>query len=179
MDTPGLSQFTLKGIFSMNRLSAITLALSASLFAALPAAAVEVGAPAPEFTLSGSRGAVNLAALKGKVVYLDFWASWCGPCRQSFPWMNEMQAKYGAKGLQVVGVNLDAKRADADKFLAEVPANFMMAFDEKGDTPRRYAIKGMPTSLLIGPDGKVIRVHAGFREEERKQLEEAISAALK
>jgi thiol-disulfide isomerase/thioredoxin len=163
----------------MNRLSAITLALSASLFAALPAAAVEAGAPAPEFTLSGSRGTVNLAALKGKVVYLDFWASWCGPCRQSFPWMNDMQAKYGAKGLQVVGVNLDAKRADADKFLAEVPANFTLAFDAQGETPRRYAIKGMPTSLLIGPDGKVIQVHAGFREEERKQLEDAIAAALK
>jgi peroxiredoxin len=93
--------------------------------------------------------------------------------------MNDMQAKYGAKGLQVVGVNLDAKRADADKFLAEVPANFTLAFDAQGETPRRYAVKGMPTSLLIGPDGKVIQVHAGFREEERKQLEDAIAAALK
>jgi len=163
----------------MNRVAAITLALSACLLAALPAAAVDAGAPAPEFNLPGSRGAVSLAALKGKLVYLDFWASWCGPCRQSFPWMNEMQAKYGPKGLQIVGVNLDAKRADADKFLAEVPASFVLAFDAQGDTPRRYAVKGMPTSMLIGPDGKVLLVHTGFREEERKQLEEAITAALK
>jgi len=159
----------------MNRLCALTLALLIS----LPAAALEAGAPAPEFSLAGARGPVNLSAYKGKVVYLDFWASWCGPCRQSFPWMNEMQAKYGAKGLQVVGVNLDAKRADADKFLAEVPASFVLAFDAQGDTPRRYAVKGMPTSLLIGADGKVIQVHAGFREDERKQLEEAIATALK
>ena len=89
-----------------------------------------------------------------------------------------MQAKYGAKGLQIVGVNLDAKRADADKFLAEVPANFRVAFDAQGDSPKRFQIKGMPSSVLVGPDGKVIQVHTGFRAEERQQLEDAIVAAL-
>jgi peroxiredoxin len=93
--------------------------------------------------------------------------------------MNEMQAKYGAKGLQIVGINLDSKRADADKFLAEVPASFVVAFDAQGDTPKRYGVKGMPTSVLIGADGKVIQMHAGFREDERKALEDAIVAALK
>jgi cytochrome c biogenesis protein CcmG, thiol:disulfide interchange protein DsbE len=140
--------------------------------------AIEPGTPAPEIALAGMQGPMSLTALKGKVVYVDFWASWCGPCRQSFPWMNEMQAKYAAKGLQIVGVNLDAKRADADKFLAEVPAAFTVAFDAQGETPRRYAIKGMPTSVLIGADGKVLRVHAGFRDDERKALEEAIAGAL-
>ena len=72
-------------------------------------------------------------------VLVDFWASWCGPCRQSFPWMNAMQAKYGARGLQIVAVNVDAKRADADKFLEQVPASFSIAFDSQGDTPRRFA----------------------------------------
>lgn len=158
----------------MNRLCALTLALLIS----LPAAALEAGAPAPEFSLAGARGPVNLSAYKGKVVYLDFWASWCGPCRQSFPWMNALQARYAAKGLQVVGINVDAKRADADKFLAEVPATFAIGFDAQGDTPRRYAIKGMPTSVLIGADGKVIQVHNGFRDEDRKALEAAIDGAL-
>jgi len=162
----------------MNRLSSLTLALLLSLATTLPAHAVDVGAAAPEVSLAGPRGQVSLSALKGKVVYLDFWASWCGPCRQSFPWMNEMQAKYGAKGLQVVGVNLDAKRPDADKFLAEVPASFTIAFDAAGDTPKRYAIKGMPTSVLVGADGKVLQVHTGFRDDERKALEDAIVAAL-
>jgi len=162
----------------MNRFSALALALCASLFAALPAAAIDAGTAAPEFQLNGSRGAVNLGAMKGKVVYLDFWASWCGPCKQSFPWMNEMQAKYGAKGLQIVGINLDSKRADADKFLAEVPATFVLAFDAQGDTPKRYGIKGMPTSVLIGPDGKVLMVHAGFKAEQRDELERQIRLAL-
>jgi thiol-disulfide isomerase/thioredoxin len=155
-----------------------TLVTAIALSSASAAQAIEPGTAAPEIALAGARGPVSLAALKGKVVYVDFWASWCGPCRQSFPWMNALQARYAAKGLQVVGINVDAKRADADKFLAEVPATFAIGFDAQGDTPRRYAIKGMPTSVLIGPDGKVIQVHNGFRDEDRKALEAAIDGAL-
>jgi thiol-disulfide isomerase/thioredoxin len=139
---------------------------------------VEPGQPAPLFELAGPKGTVSLQKLKGRVVYVDFWASWCGPCRQSFPWMNEMQAKYGARGLQIVGVNLDAQTGDAEKFLAQVPAAFAVAYDAKGDSARRYELKGMPSSVLVGPDGKVIKVHAGFRQEDRKALEDAIVAAL-
>jgi thiol-disulfide isomerase/thioredoxin len=146
--------------------------------AAAAAVALTVGQPAPALELPGAQGNVSLAAAKGKVVYVDFWASWCGPCRQSFPWMNEMQAKYGPRGLQIIGVNLDAKRDDADKFLAQTPAKFTLAFDSKGDSPRAYGVKGMPTSVLIGADGKVIDHHSGFHDEERKALEDAIVAAL-
>jgi thiol-disulfide isomerase/thioredoxin len=162
----------------MSRTIALALAIACGLGVTPATRAAEPGTPAPEIALAGAQGHISLAALKGKVVYVDFWASWCGPCRQSFPWMNAMQAKYGAKGLQVVGVNLDAKRADADKFLAEVPATFSIAFDAQGDTPKRYAVKGMPTSVLIGADGTVLKVHTGFRDEERKALEEAIQSAL-
>lgn len=144
----------------------------------MAASAATVGQPAPAVELPGPQGNVSLAAAKGKVIYLDFWASWCGPCRQSFPWMNEMQAKYGARGFQVIGINVDAKREEADKFLAQTPARFTVAFDSKGDTPRSYAIKGMPTSVLIGADGTVLQQHSGFRDEERKALEDAIVAAL-
>ena len=121
---------------------------------------------------------VDLADFKGKLTYVDFWASWCGPCRQSFPWMNEMQAKYAARGLQVVGINLDRKRDDAERFLAELPATFTIAFDAAGDSAKRFGVKGMPTSVLIGPDGKVLYMHTGFRDEERAQLEGRIAAAL-
>jgi cytochrome c biogenesis protein CcmG, thiol:disulfide interchange protein DsbE len=141
--------------------------------------AVEAGQPAPPLTVTAQKGGqLNLADFKGKVVYLDFWASWCGPCKQSFPFMNEMQTKYGAKGFQVVGVNLDPKREDADGFLAKVPANFTIGFDPKGESPKRYAVAGMPTSLLIGADGKVREVHSGFHEDQRKSIEAAIVAAL-
>ena len=142
------------------------------------ACALDKGAAAPAFDLPGKDGAVQLAKYQGKLVYVDFWASWCGPCRQSFPWMNEMQARYGAKGLQVVGVNLDAKTDDARRFLAETPARFAIAFDPAGATPRAYGIKGMPSSVLIGPDGKVLYEHAGFKEADRAALEQVIQKAL-
>ncbi|CAN7298086.1 TlpA disulfide reductase family protein [Pseudoduganella sp. LjRoot289] len=141
-------------------------------------AAVVPGQAAPAFELAGPGGAVRLDQYKGKLVYLDFWASWCGPCRHSFPWMNDMQAKYGAQGLQVVGINLDAKTDDARSFLAATPARFVIAFDPAGAAPRQYGIKGMPSSVLIGPDGRVLFEHSGFREADRVELEGRIRAAL-
>lgn len=140
--------------------------------------AVEIGQPAPDFDLPGAKGPVKLAALRDKVVYVDFWASWCGPCKQSFPWMNEMQTKYGAQGLTIVGINVDKKRADAEGFLKGTPANFTVAYDEKGGTPTAYQIKGMPSSYLIDRNGKVIATHAGFRPEEAAALEAKLRAAL-
>ena len=134
-------------------LKAAGLALALAL-PGLPALALDAGQAVPDISLG--TGAERLSQLKGKVVYVDFWASWCGPCRQSFPWMNEMQGKYGAKGLQIVGVNLDAK----------------------GDTAKQFGVKGMPTSVLIGPDGKVLAIHQGFKDEDRKELEAKFVSAL-
>jgi thiol-disulfide isomerase/thioredoxin len=142
------------------------------------ALALEVGQAAPDFELAGRNGPVKLSSYQGKLVYLDFWASWCGPCKQSFPWMSEMQSRYGSKGLRVLGVNLDQKNADAQAFLADNPARFDVAFDTSGQVPRTYAIKGMPTSVLIGPDGKVLMVHSGFRDEQRDELERQIKQSL-
>ncbi len=158
---------------------AAVVGLLSALGMAQGAAALEVGTSAPEFELATQDGkTVRLSNLKGKIVYLDFWASWCGPCRASFPWMNDMQAKYGAQGLQVVGVNLDATPEDARKFLAQVPASFQIAYDPKGATPRAYGVKGMPTSLLIDRDGKVIFQHMGFNHGKRDELEQKIRQAL-
>ena len=144
-----------------------------------PAAwSLEAGTPAPELNLPGLKEAVTLAGLKGKVVYLDFWASWCGPCKKSFPFMNELQARYGAQGFEILAVNLDAQREDATRFLAEVPARFTVAFDAKGDSAKRFEIKGMPSSYLIGRDGRVLVAHKGFREEDRQDLDARIALAL-
>ncbi len=161
----------------MTRLHRPLLMLLMALAAPL-ALALDVGQPAPDVDLPDSAVAQKLSDLKGKVVYVDFWASWCGPCKQSFPWMNEMQRKYGSKGLQIVAINVDAKRADADKFLAQNSTAFALAFDAKGESPRRFGIKGMPTSALIGADGKVLYVHQGFRMEERAELEARLAAAV-
>ena len=156
----------------------MSLCIAAAALAASPARALEAGQAAPDFSLQGAKGAISAADLKGKLTYVDFWASWCGPCKQSFPWLNEMQAKYGAKGFQVVGINLDKKREDAERFLAATPAAFTIGYDAQGDSAKRFEIKGMPSSVLVGPDGKVIATHSGFREDERKELEERIAGAL-
>jgi cytochrome c biogenesis protein CcmG/thiol:disulfide interchange protein DsbE len=89
-----------------------------------------------------------------------------------------MQEKYGASGLVVLGVNVDQRRPDAERFLAQVPAKFTIAYDPQGTAPKLYAIKGMPSSVLIDPQGRVLLTHAGFRDEERDELEAKIHAAL-
>lgn len=144
----------------------------------LYAQAVEPGDTAPVLELSARQGPFDWHALKGQVVYLDFWASWCGPCRKSFPWMNEVQKKFSGSGFKVVGINLDKNSVDADKFLAKTPAEFMLAFDSQGISPRIYGVKGMPTSYLIGRNGKVLYRHSGFSEEGKAELEKAIKTAL-
>jgi thiol-disulfide isomerase/thioredoxin len=144
-----------------------------------PLGAVDAGQPAPDLSIKSADGKpLALADLRGKTVYLDFWASWCGPCRQSFPWMNAMHDKYAASGLAIVAVNVDQKRADADRFLTQFPARFTVVYDAPGITPKSYGIKAMPTSVLIDRDGRVTHVHNGFRNEERDALEEKIRAIV-
>jgi thiol-disulfide isomerase/thioredoxin len=153
-------------------------ALVAALFTCV-AFAQDAGKPAPAFNLPAAAGPnVSLANLKGRVVYVDFWASWCAPCKQSFPWMNEMQAKYGPKGLTIIGINVDKKREDADKFLSGTPAKFTVAYDTTGKVAEAYQPKGMPTSFLIGADGVVRAVHVGFRDKDRDELERELAAAV-
>jgi cytochrome c biogenesis protein CcmG/thiol:disulfide interchange protein DsbE len=143
------------------------------------ASATGVGETAPPFALPTSTGEpVTLDKLKGRVVYVDFWASWCGPCRRSFPWMNELQQKYGERGLTIVGINVDKRRPDAQRFLQQTPAAFSIVYDETGKTPEAYAVKGMPSSYLIDPTGKVVAVESGFRDEQKVPLEERIRALL-
>lgn len=123
-------------------------------------------------------GIPELNQAKGEFIYIDFWASWCGPCRQSFPWMNKLQNRYMQENLKVVAINLDAKRNDADKFLAQVPANFSVVFDVKANTAKKLAIKAMPTSLLVNPQGQVVWIHTGFRAEDAPLLERRIEQAM-
>ena len=103
-----------------------------------------------------------LSQYKGKVVLLDFWASWCSPCRRSFPWFIAMQNKYQQQGLEVIAVNIDVERSDADAFLAEFAVNFTIIYDPDAVIGRQYQLKGMPSSFLIDKEGLVRFQHTGF-----------------
>jgi len=134
--------------------------------------------PAPAFTLPGRNQPVSLAALRGKVVYVDFWASWCVPCRKSFPWMNSLQKRYAGQGLVIVAVNLDKSRELSDRFLSEVPSELTIAYDPDGEVASAYKVKGMPSSYLIDRAGRIHSSHIGFREETASDMEAAIKDLL-
>lgn len=120
----------------------------------------------------------TLAEHQGQVIYLDFWASWCGPCRKSFPWMNQMQQKYRAQGLVIISVNLDANKALAQTFLSKNAANFPVIYDPDGDIAQHFEIKGMPSSLLIDRHGQIQQAHSGFFTNKIKLYETQLTALL-
>ncbi|MES9945184.1 MAG: TlpA disulfide reductase family protein [Candidatus Thiodiazotropha sp.] len=133
---------------------------------------------APGFSLQGEEMAVTLDEFRGKVVLLDFWASWCVPCRASFPWMNHIQNRYRKQGLVVIAVNLDKDRALADAFLSKTEAEFTVAFDPEGEVASEYGLKGMPASFLIDEQGRILESHVGFFESEKAQREQEIKKVL-
>jgi thiol-disulfide isomerase/thioredoxin len=114
----------------------------------------------------------------GKVVYIDFWASWCVPCRKSFPWMNAIQEKYKQQGFTVISINLDANKTFAEKFLLEMPASFPVIYDPKGKIAKHFKVQGMPSSMLVGRDGKIKLRHTGFFTNKIQQYEKEIEQLL-
>jgi thiol-disulfide isomerase/thioredoxin len=121
---------------------------------------------------------LDLSAYRGKVVLLDFWASWCEPCRRSFPWLNEMRAKYGDRGLVVIGINVDRTQTDAARFLRDVPASFPIVYDPSGKLATQYDVPGMPSSFVVGPDGAIAARHIGFRDSARAEREAELQRLL-
>ncbi|WP_022939823.1 TlpA disulfide reductase family protein [Psychromonas hadalis] len=101
----------------------------------------------------------DLNQYKNKVVYLDFWASWCGPCRKLFPWLNKMQEKYKDDGLVVIGINLDRDKKMADRFLTKLPANFLLYSDPTGELGEKYKLQGMPSSFIFDGTGQLSITH--------------------
>jgi cytochrome c biogenesis protein CcmG/thiol:disulfide interchange protein DsbE len=151
---------------------------SALLTPAARAVAAPAAPPAPAFSLPTDSGTVSSKSLQGKVVLVDFWASWCGPCQMSFPWLASMQERYADQGLRIVAINLDKDHAAAENFLDKHPAPFAVAFDPLAGTAKAYHVSGMPTTVLIGPDGGVLYSHVGFDAKRAMALEEQIRKAV-
>ena len=120
----------------------------------------------------------SLSPGAGKVVLVDFWASWCEPCRHSFPWMNDMQKKYAHDGLVIVAVNVDNDRAAARRFLDENPTELEIRYDDDRSLARRFEVVAMPSSFLLDEHGEVVERHLGFKVLKQDEYEAAIKAAL-
>lgn len=114
----------------------------------------------------------------GNVIYLDFWASWCTPCRRSFPWMNDMQKKYGNKNFKVISINVDSERELAEEFLAITPAKFSVLYDPDGALASEMKLKGMPSSFIINSDGVVVSAHVGFTDKKKSLYEQEIKQQI-
>lgn len=141
--------------------------------------AIETGDSAINFSLTSNSGQVaSLDKYNGKVVYLDFWASWCPSCRRSLSWLNDLQKKYGSRGLEIVAVNLDSDSEAALKTIRELQLDLPILFDPKGTTAESYQVKSMPSSYLLDPNGKVMAVYEGFKESKQQEVEQQIVELL-
>lgn len=143
--------------------------------------AINVGDTAPNFKLPRleTKGNIQLKSYRGKVVYVDFWASWCGPCRLSLPVLNKLRKQYRKKGFEVIAINLDEEKDEAMAFLKEFPVSYPTARDIEGTTPDKYGLQGMPTAYLIDKKGKVNLIHEGFKKTDSEELSNHIASLLK
>ena len=145
-----------------------------------PIQAVELGDPAPNCELKHfkTQENLNINDLLGKVVYIDFWASWCPTCKKAFPALNQLHQELNAKGFEVFTVNLDEERKDADEFLRQHPVDFAVAYDDKKACPNRYHVLAMPASYIIDKQGIIRDIHLGFEEGDIIQVRNRILALL-
>lgn len=123
-------------------------------------------------------GVHQLSDFKGQVVYVDFWASWCKPCRKSFPWMNNLHKRFGKKKFKIIAVNVDKDKALVEQFLKAYPANFMVAYDPEGELAGKFKLKGMPSSFIFDRNGSLKTSHMGFRKKDIEKLESIIETEI-
>jgi peroxiredoxin len=150
--------------------------------ALLLAAMVAAGAhgAAPDFTLpSREGGELRLSDFRGQVVMLNFWATWCGPCRQEMPLLQQLQSKFEPLGFTLIGINVEQDRAAADQWLAKSPVSFPILFDQKNQVAASFGVEGMPSSVFVDRAGNVRHVHRGFKPGDEARYADTIRGLLR
>lgn len=178
VETPnrsGFGKLSRNGISVINSGGLIIAGLISGLIAS-PLCANPIGTPAPSCIAGESP--LNLQAYSGKVVLVDFWATWCPPCKQSMPFLNALRNQLSDKGFEIIAVNVDEDTDQAKAFLAEMPVDYPNLFDAAGHCPRDFEVKAMPSSYLIDRRGTLRAVHLGFREGDQTSLRQQIEALL-
>jgi peroxiredoxin len=174
--------------FHMHRtLRSLSLAPGAAIVAAVMLVAVADSAaraaepaPAPDFTLPAMDGSeLRLSELKGQVVMVNFWATWCGPCRQEMPLLQQLQAKYEPLGFTLVGINVEPDSAGARAWLRNSPVTFPILFDRQNQVAERFGVQGMPSSVFIDRAGKVRHVHRGYQPGDESKYADMVRSLVK
>jgi len=143
-------------------------------------ALVAVAEPAPDFTLQSSTGEnVRLAEQRGKVVMLNFWASWCGPCRQEMPLLDAMHKRYSSAGLQFYGVNVEEDNSDAKKLIKDLGVSFPVLFDPESKASQLYGVDAMPTTVLIDKKGQIRYVNRGYKAGDENKYRDQIRELIR
>ena len=142
--------------------------------------ALEIGEkpPACTATVMASQQKFDVSDYKGKVVLLDFWATWCSPCKKSMPFFNSLQQEYQQKGLQIVAINVDENPDDTRTFLQQFPVNYVVVLDSEGDCPEKYQVKAMPSSYFIDRRGIIRQIHLGFRDRDKAEIRQLLEELL-
>lgn len=141
-------------------------------FMARPAFSVQSGdeAPACSKPIHGSKQLFNIDAYRGKVVLIDFWATWCPPCKRSMPFFNDLRNELADSEFEIIAVNVDEDAEDATSFLKKYPVDYVVALDSGGDCAKAYEVPGMPSTYFVDKSGKVRSVHIGFRDSDKSEI---------
>jgi peroxiredoxin len=159
-----------------NRIAAIAAALAVT----LPALAGSTGGPAPQFTLAARSGQdVSLAQYKGQVVMINFWASWCGPCRQEMPLLESIYKKYNKMGFTLLGVNVEPDSQAANEWLKQTPVSFPILYDKDSKVSKLYDVAGMPSSVIIDRSGKLRVLHRGYKPGDENEYLDSIRTLIR
>ncbi len=158
----------------------ITLGIIIVVFPSPPSLASTIDQPAPDFTLKSLQGKnLKLSELAGNVILVNFWASWCGPCRKEMPLLNDLHNKYKNLGFIVLGVNVEEEVDNAKSFIADSPVDFPILFDSKNDVSKLYDIIAMPTSAIIDRNGTLRYLHQGYKDGDEKKYREMARKLLR
>lgn len=165
---------------AMRRLPATTLLALIACFSLSGASGAGNPGAAPEFRLANRAGGqVALSELRGQVVMINFWASWCGPCRQEFPALDEMYRKYKPMGFTLVGINVESEKSDAERFLSQQQVSFPILFDPDNKVSGSYGVRAMPTTVLVDRRGRLRWQHMAYKPGDEAKYIEQIRAALR
>lgn len=161
---------TLKHIFFLGLSFAATVASQAA----------ELGEPVPQCPahLSESQTALDFGRYKGKVLLVDFWATWCGPCQKSMPFLNQLRNELQAEGFEIIAINVDEDSDEARRFLQTRSVDYPILFDPQGKCPSAFGVKAMPSSFFVDKTGKVRKIHLGFRETDQSEIRDQIAKLL-